>query len=147
MAKVTKTSGRMLTLREPAQQIWLAGLGAFAMAEEEGSKLFSNLVKKGKTLEKANLARLEKVRTRVDELRAMPADTMSRLGGGFDTGVEAVLDRLGVPTKKEIGALTRRVEALTKALEKRHTPARVPRTTTRTRKAVVRTTTQQAPMA
>lgn len=146
MAKVTKTSGRMLTLREPAQQIWLAGLGAFAIAEEEGSKLFSNLVKKGKTLEKANLARLEKVRTRVDELRAIPADTMSRLGGGFDTGVEAVLDRLGVPTKKEIGALTRRVEALTKALEKRQSRTVVPKTT-RTKRAVVRTTTPSQPMA
>lgn len=147
MAKVTKTSGRMLTLREPAQQIWLAGLGAFALAEEEGTKLFSNLVKKGKTLEKANVARLAKVRTRVSELRAMPTERLSRLGGGFDGGVEAVLDRIGVPTKREIGALTRRVEALTKALEKRQARSNHPRRTrTRVRKAVVRTMTQ-APMA
>ena len=145
MAKDTKTSGRMLTLREPAQQIWLAGLGAFAIAEEEGSKLFSNLVKKGKTLEKANLARIEKVRTRMDEFRAIPGDTMAKLGGGFDTGVEAVLDRLGVPTKKEIGALARRVEALTKALEKRQGRT-APVRTTRTKKAVVRSTAPQ-PMA
>ncbi len=143
MAKVTKTSGRTLTLREPAQQIWLAGLGAFAVAEEEGTKLFTTLVKKGKNIEKTNLAKfdksLDKVRTRVEELRAIPGDTMQKLGEGFDTGVEAVLDRLGVPTKREIGALTRRVEALTKALEKRQ-GKRTPHVVHRTRKAIVRST-------
>ena len=35
------------TVKESAQQIWLAGLGAFAKAQEEGSKVFEALVKEG----------------------------------------------------------------------------------------------------
>ncbi|MEL0028223.1 MAG: phasin family protein, partial [Perlucidibaca sp.] len=38
-------------LRKYTQQIWLAGLGAFSRAEEEGGKLFDNLVKIGEELE------------------------------------------------------------------------------------------------
>ncbi|MFX5245162.1 phasin family protein, partial [Acinetobacter baumannii] len=38
-------------LRKYTQQIWLAGLGAFSRAEEEGGKLFDNLVKVGEELE------------------------------------------------------------------------------------------------
>ena len=38
-------------VKESANQIWLAGLGAYAKAEEEGSKLFDNLVHDGEKLE------------------------------------------------------------------------------------------------
>ena len=36
------------TVRDSAQQIWLAGLGAFSKAQEEGAKVFEALVKDGK---------------------------------------------------------------------------------------------------
>ncbi|HVL10638.1 MAG TPA: phasin family protein, partial [Burkholderiaceae bacterium] len=35
------------SVRASAQQIWLAGLGAFAKAQAEGSKVFEGLVKEG----------------------------------------------------------------------------------------------------
>src|SRR3546814_9728797 len=35
------------TLSESAQQIWLAGVGAFGRAQAEGTKLFEGLVKEG----------------------------------------------------------------------------------------------------
>src|ERR1035438_8937465 len=38
------------TVRDSAQQIWLAGLGAFAKAQAEGSKVFDALVKEGQTI-------------------------------------------------------------------------------------------------
>jgi parallel beta-helix repeat protein len=34
-------------LMESAHKVWLAGLGALAMAEEEGGRLFKNLIEKG----------------------------------------------------------------------------------------------------
>jgi poly(hydroxyalkanoate) granule-associated protein len=40
-----------LDFRKYTQQIWLAGLGAFSRAEEEGSRLFDSLVKVGEELE------------------------------------------------------------------------------------------------
>ena len=124
MAKLTKVTGRGLALREPAERIWLAGLGAFAMAEEEGSKLFTTLVKKGRVLQKASSAkldaRMEGVRERLDGLREIPEATIDRLNGRLDASMTSVLHRFGVPTKREIGTLTRRVEELTKSLEHRN---------------------------
>lgn len=129
----------LLPLTEPAQRIWLAGLGAFAMAGEEGGKLFETLVRKGRTLEKANLARLDTamgtVEERLETLRALPATTAERISDGFEGGVATVLHRLGVPTKREIGTLTRRVEELSKNLTRkptvRRSRPRVRRTTAR----------------
>lgn len=124
MAKLTKVTGRGLALREPAERIWLAGLGAFAMAEEEGSKLFTTLVKKGRVLQKASTAkldaRMEGVRERLEGLREIPEATIDRLNGRIDASMTSVLHRFGVPTKREIGTLTRRVEELTKSLEHRN---------------------------
>ena len=40
-----------LDFKKYTQQIWLAGLGAFSRAEEEGNKLFDSLVKVGEELE------------------------------------------------------------------------------------------------
>ena len=39
------------SLSESAQQIWLAGVGAFSRAQAEGTKLFEGLVKEGMGLE------------------------------------------------------------------------------------------------
>ena len=75
---------------------------------------------------------------KVDELKTIPTTTVGRISDGFDTGVATVLHKLGVPSKKEIGTLTRRVEELTRTLESK--PARVrrasPRRTAADRKAV-----------
>ena len=59
-------------VKESANQIWLAGLGAYSKAEEEGGKLFDSLVQDGEKLEaktrsivdKPIVAAKEKVDTR-----------------------------------------------------------------------------------
>lgn len=135
-----KDNGALATLAEPAQQIWLAGLGAFAMAGAEGSKLFETLVKKGRAVEKANLARLDDMKgavtERVEDLRTFPSTAADRITTGIDSGMATVLHRLGVPTKKEIGTLTRKVEELARTLE--HKPARRVRSQTRSRRTTAR---------
>ncbi|PAK99390.1 poly(hydroxyalkanoate) granule-associated protein, partial [Staphylococcus hominis] len=37
-----------------AQQIWLAGLGVFARAQAEGSRVFDDLVKEGESVDARN---------------------------------------------------------------------------------------------
>ena len=59
MSKTIKKNGYVPGLRDTAQQIWLAGLGAFALAEEEGGKLFRSLVHKGETLEQKGMEQVE----------------------------------------------------------------------------------------
>ncbi len=103
-----------------AQQIWLAGLGALAMAEEEGGKLFGSLVKRGHGVERVNKARLEKVFSRVEKVRDRVRDNtdraITRIGNPFDAGMTAALHQFGVPTRKEIVTLTKRVEELTRVV-------------------------------
>ena len=97
---------------DTAKKIWLAGLGALAVAEEEGGKLFSTLVAKGK--KSSDWADLPE-RT-VTGARTKLRTTASRLEEGLDEKVQTVLQRIGVPTRDEIVTLSRRVEALTKTL-------------------------------
>ncbi len=127
MPKSAKKNGarhRALVLRKSAHDVWLAGLGALSLAEEEGGKLFKELVKKGVGLEAKNRARLAKVVSRVKPMREDAAEALHRMGAGVDTSLAAVLHRLGVPTRKEIAGLTKRVEELTHSLERRRPRAR-----------------------
>jgi poly(hydroxyalkanoate) granule-associated protein len=129
MSKTIKKNGYVPGLRDTAQQIWLAGLGAFALAGDEGGKLFGTLVERGGHLEKMNKARvnrlLHKAQKKADTVRGRAGRSLSRITAPIDTGMTAALHRFGVPTRKEISTLTKRVEALTKAVEKgRRRPAR-----------------------
>jgi poly(hydroxyalkanoate) granule-associated protein len=110
------------SLGSSAHKIWLAGLGALRVAEEEGSKLFKTLVAKGEELEERGKERLGEVRHKVEESahRAKEGATgaWDRVGSTLDQQVSEVLRRMGVPTRDEIGALSRRVEELTRAVER-----------------------------
>lgn len=113
-------------IKDSAQQIWLAGLGAYAKAQEEGQKVFNALVKEGNSIQKRTMRITE---DKVNEV----TNTVGKLAGGlqkqangtwdkletvFEERVERALTRLGVPTNKEIGELTRRVEQLTASVQK-----------------------------
>jgi poly(hydroxyalkanoate) granule-associated protein len=122
---------------ESAQKIWLAGLGALTMAEEEGTKFFKNLVKKGEDFELPGKKQLEKVQDTVEEqfegVRDKAETTIGKFGRSFDAKVADTLQRLGVPSRMEIQKLTKRVELLTKKVDDLKKPTTRKRTT-RTRK-------------
>ena len=126
MAKTMDKEVKLPVIGDSAYQLWLAGLGALSIAGDESGKIFKTLVKRGKTFEHAARGRLEDVRDRLDIRRAAEG-AVDRLQGGLDEGMTDVLHRLGLPTKKEIEGLTKRVERLTKALEEKpvRTRARV----------------------
>lgn len=108
-------------LKDSLHQIWLAGLGAFATAEEEGGRLFRSLVKKGRTYEKSVKIPVDKaaetVKGTVQDVRSKAGKTMKRFEAALDDHVDAALTRIGVPTQKEIATLTRKVDRLTKKLD------------------------------
>lgn len=120
------------TARESVEQIWLAGLGALALTEEEGSKFFRSLVKKGEVVEKKSRARIDGT---VSSARGAATVAMTKLERGVDNTIENVMHRLGVPTRREISGLSRRIEGLTRSMEKKS--ARSRRTLPRTRKPAI----------
>ena len=111
-------SGSTRDLRKYTNQIWLAGLGAFARAEEEGSKFFDTLVDVGRDLETRTRDisenRVEEIKERV---RSRTGETMGKMEKAFDDRLNKALSKLGIPNKKEVEALQRRVQELTAALD------------------------------
>ena len=114
------------SLRDSAQQIWMAGVGAFTRAQGEGSKLFEALVKEGMNIEqhtrKLAGGRVDAVRDAVEDrvgvVRERASDTWDRLEKVFEERVQRALNRLGVPSREDLSDLTDRVEALTSELRK-----------------------------
>ena len=105
-------------LRKYTQQIWLAGLGAFSRAEEEGGKLFDNLVKIGEELEHKTK---EITDTTANDLKEKviekASDTREKVERAIDERLSGTLTRLGIPSQKEIEGLNERMEQLTRVIE------------------------------
>ncbi|MBS0591549.1 MAG: phasin family protein [Proteobacteria bacterium] len=108
------------TIVESAQQIWLAGLGALTKAREDGTKLFENLVKEGLSLEAATrkiaTGKVDEVRDAVEsgvsQVRERTQETWDRLEQVFEMRVSRSLAKLGVPGRKDLDELLKRVEEL-----------------------------------
>ena len=105
-------------LRESAHKVWLAGLGALAVAGEEGKTLFRTLVERGEEFEEKNRSKVDKMKGKVADAKTNAGILIAQLGSAFDEQVTGALHRLGVPTRNEISHLTKRVEDLTKSIEK-----------------------------
>jgi poly(hydroxyalkanoate) granule-associated protein len=100
-------------LKDSAQKIWLAGLGALATAEEEGTKLFNTLVERGEAWEARSKKQVSRMREKVESAIGEAESSWEKLGGALDEKVAAAIHRLGVPSRDEINRLTKRVEELT----------------------------------
>jgi poly(hydroxyalkanoate) granule-associated protein len=140
---------------ESARDIWLAGLGAFSVAQaesgkliEQGNKLFEKLVSEGKKLEKKTRDVADSavgdlkgdVESKMGAVRKQAADNWDKLENIFEERVARVLGRLGVPTAEDIDKLSRRVQTLSRRVTELNTGggaarATVKRKTTTKKKA------------
>lgn len=96
-----------------AQQIWQAGLGAFARAQQEGSELFDKLVRDGVDLheltQKLAGDRVSGVAERVGRQASGSWDRIEKL---FEERVARAMRALGVPSHDELDALRRELAEL-----------------------------------
>ncbi|HEX2009917.1 MAG TPA: phasin family protein [Roseateles sp.] len=112
------------TVKDSAQQIWAAGLGAFAKAQGEGGKVFEALVSEGMKLQKKTQSAAEgklgavasKMSGMAGEVGAKAGQQWDKLESIFEDRVANALKRLGVPTAKEVEALIERIDALSAAV-------------------------------
>ena len=110
------------TVKESAQQIWLAGLGAFSKAQEEGGKVFEALVKEGLTIQRKTQAVAEekiteatsRVTTMANDIGSKAQGQWDKLENIFEDRVAKALAKLGVPSARDLEALSARVDALAK---------------------------------
>jgi poly(hydroxyalkanoate) granule-associated protein len=121
-----KSSQLAGAVKDSAQQIWLAGMGAFSKAQEEGTKVFEALVKEGLNLQKKTQGIAEEKISEVTGKMTAMADTVTSKAGQnwdkletlFEARTAKALNKLGVPTAKDVDALVQRVDALAAAVAK-----------------------------
>ncbi|MDP9802517.1 phasin family protein [Acinetobacter calcoaceticus] len=92
-----------LDFRKYTKQIWLAGLGAFSRAEEEGNKLFDSLVKVGEELESKTVDLADTTVGKVTEkAKESVSETKDKVEKILDTSVNHSLNRIGLVTPKDL---------------------------------------------
>jgi poly(hydroxyalkanoate) granule-associated protein len=113
-------------VKESAQQIWLAGLGAFAKAQEGGGKVYESLMKEGLSIQrKTQAVAEEKLSEATSKMANMAGDIQSKAGQQwdkleniFEDRVAKALNKLGVPSAKDVEALIARIDELNKSVQK-----------------------------
>ena len=121
-------------VKDSAQQIWLAGMGAFAKAQAEGGKAFEALIQQGTTLQKKTQGLAEeRISAVTSKMTAVAGGVTDKAGAQWDK-LESIfegrtakaLGKLGVPTAKDVAMLADRVSALEAALAKAGTAGKAP---------------------
>lgn len=114
------------SVRDSAQQIWQAGLGAFNKAQAEGTKAFEALVKEGVSLQRKTQSVAEekiseatsKMSTMANDISSKASGQWDKLEGIFEDRVAKALNKLGVPSAKDVNALIARIDELNKSVQK-----------------------------
>lgn len=127
-SKSSPSTGTPLTasVKDSAQQIWQAGLGAFTRAQAEGSKAFESLVKEGVSIQRKTQAAAEgkineataKMSTMANDITSKATGQWDKLENIFEERVAKALNKLGVPSAKDVSALIERIEELNKTVQK-----------------------------
>jgi poly(hydroxyalkanoate) granule-associated protein len=119
MATVTTQYKRVQeNVLDSAHKIFLAGLGTVKTVGDESGELFDRLVERGKDLEAQGKKGLRTWRKELEKTTSKVEGRVDRLGDRIDGQVTSALHRLGVPTRTEIQTLTRRVEELSRKVDK-----------------------------
>ena len=113
------------SVKDSAQQIWQAGLGAFTRAQVEGSKAFQALVKEGISMQrKSQAAAEEKLAEASSRMTSMANDIGNKASGQwdklesiFEDRVAKALGKLSVPSASDVQGLVDRIDALHAALQ------------------------------
>ncbi len=113
------------SVKDSAQQIWQAGLAAFTKAQAEGSKAFEALVKEGVAIQrKTQAAAEEKLSEATNRMSNMATDISSKAAGQwdkleniFEERVAKALNKLGVPSAKDVSALIARIDELNHSVQ------------------------------
>jgi poly(hydroxyalkanoate) granule-associated protein len=123
----TKKSPAQLpgAVKDSAQQIWLAGLAAFTKAQNEGGKVFETLAKEGLSIQrKTQAAAEEKITEATSKMANMATGITSKATGQwdkleniFEERVAKALNKLGVPSSKDVDALIARIDELNKSVQ------------------------------
>lgn len=121
-----KSSSTKNDVKGSAKQIWQAGLGALTRAQAEGTKAVESLVKESISIQRKTAAAAEgKISEATNKMSTLATDISSKANGQwdkleniFEERVAKALNKLGVPSAKDVNALIARIDDLNKAVQK-----------------------------
>ncbi|MFJ4196526.1 phasin family protein [Pseudomonas sp. NPDC089534] len=127
--KIDASTSALSDVKSYARKIWLAGLGAYAKVGQEGSEYFQELIKAGQAVEKkgkkAVAEKLEAANAEIDEAKGEVSTfkgrvevQLDKVEKAFDTRVASALNRIGIPSKHDVEALSAKLDELTALLER-----------------------------
>jgi poly(hydroxyalkanoate) granule-associated protein len=129
---VAETSSVLSDAKIYARKIYLAGLGAYAKAGQEGSEYFKSLVKSGEGVEKQGKKlvneQVEAANSQIDSVKTTVTSNVNSVKGkvevqldkiekAFDNRVASALNRLGIPSKQDVEVLSAKLDELSALLE------------------------------
>ena len=103
-------------IRDSAQKIWLAGLGAFERAKTEGPRMFETLVEQGRSMGARAVGAADEALKTVREA-GYAGNRWDKLEQVFEERVSKSLSRLGVLTTREVEELSRQVRELNESVQ------------------------------
>ena len=103
---------------ESANQIWLAGLAAFARSKREGGRLFDSLVEEGRSLQEQSKSQIESAQQWFETANKTGNKARAKIEKLLDKRLAQTLTRAGIPTQEEMDTLVQKIETLEKRLEK-----------------------------
>ncbi|AOE87870.1 phasin family protein [Pseudomonas sp. TCU-HL1] len=126
--KVESKSTVLTDVKLYARKIWLAGLGAYAKAGAEGVDYFKELVKAGEGVEKqgkklvdeqveAANSQFDSVKHSVTGVKEKVEVQLDKIEKAFDNRVASALNRIGIPSRQDVEALSAKLDELSALLE------------------------------
>ncbi|WP_339515979.1 phasin family protein [Pseudomonas sp. RL_15y_Pfl2_60] len=115
-----------------ARKIWLAGLGAYAKAGQEGAEYLKDLIKSGESVEQKGKKIVDQqvdaansqidsaknsVRSNVSSVKGKVELQLDKIEKAFDTRVASALNRIGIPSKQDIDVLSAKLDELSALLD------------------------------
>lgn len=124
--KVEKDSSLITDVKHYARQIWLAGLGAYARVGQEGADYFKELVKSGEGIENKGRklvteqveAANDSVKSSVTSVKGKVEVQLDKVEKAFDSRVASALNRIGIPSRQDVEALSAKLDELSAVLER-----------------------------
>lgn len=141
----TEHDSTLTEVRRYARKIWLAGLGAYTKANQEGSEYVKELIRTGEraekdakkavdeTLDAAN-SEIDSLKGEVSGVKGRVEAQLDRIESAFDRRVARGLNRIGIPSRHDVETLSAKLDELTALLERvgpkkleRHEPKQLER--------------------
>jgi len=115
--EIESTEAQSSAVFEPIRRLVLASVGVVALTMDEIDSFLKRLVDRGEIAQKDAEKLLREVQSRLQRGGTHAEATAEKAESRFETSIEQVLNRLNIPTKRDIDELGAKIAQLTARVE------------------------------